>query len=199
MNQINENLGLVQLYERREREEAATAALGASSARPSIYSTTESSQLNIDGFIEPNQHHVGTTSLLASSSGAANTVITTTTTNNSNQQKSNRVERLLRTDSTEFVLPFGIDDEELAATTANSTSAGESNSEHQSQQQQMHNVPLTHQDSGVDASLGGSISGSSDFFKTRTITTRLVAFLAWFEWLTNIFRSLRILGHRIRL
>lgn len=214
LRRINENLGLVQMYERQERQQqqqqmqSSARFTSTFSARPSIYSTTSASQLHLDGMIDSsgsgsgNQFHPRARPTSGASSASGNNV---------------KVASILRTDSMECVLPFGIDDDELMITSpASAANVVEEapNGEGFSRPGPggprgplrttdtvsdfeddlvpevvlMSSVPLSHQDSTV---------GGNDF-KMKSATSKLVTFLAWLENFTNMFRVVGILARRFR-
>ncbi|KAH9387801.1 hypothetical protein TYRP_008998 [Tyrophagus putrescentiae] len=216
LRRINENLGLVQMYERQERQQqqqqmqSSARFTSTFSARPSIYSTTSASQLHLDGMIDStgsgtgsgSQFHPRARPTSGASSASGNNV---------------KVASILRTDSMECVLPFGIDDDELmitspasAANVVEEAPNGEGFSrpgpggprgplrttETVSDFEDdlvpevvlMSSVPLSHQDSTV---------GGNDF-KMKSATSKLVTFLAWLENFTNMFRVVGILARRFR-
>ena len=216
LRRINENLGLVQMYERQERQQqqqqqqmqSSARFTSTFSARPSIYSTTSASQLHLDGMIDNsgsgsgNQFHPRARPTSGASSASGNNV---------------KVASILRTDSMECVLPFGIDDDELMITSPASAAnvveeapngegfsrpgpggsrgplrATETVSDFEDdlvpEVVLMSSVPLSHQDSTV---------GGNDF-KMKSATSKLVTFLAWLENFTNMFRVVGILARRFR-
>lgn len=212
LRRINENLGLVQMYERQERQQqqqqmqSSARFTSTFSARPSIYSTTSASQLHLDGMIDSsgsgNQFHPRARPTSGASSASGNNV---------------KVASILRTDSMECVLPFGIDDDELMITSPASAAnvveeapngegfsrpgpggprgplrATETVSDFEDdlvpEVVLMSSVPLSHQDSTV---------GGNDF-KMKSATSKLVTFLAWLENFTNMFRVVGILARRFR-
>lgn len=163
MHQINENLGLVQMYNQRSQEQPHSENLVL--PRPSIYSTS-SSQLDA---IEVNPS--GPLSAFRAHS--------------SNSANDTKVASILRTDSMECVLPFGIDDEELAVTER------EALAEEQAELSGLHNVPLNHQDSLGEQSAAGD-------FKSKSATSAFVTFAVWLENITHVLRGFRVICRRIR-
>lgn len=212
LRRINENLGLVQMYEHREQQQIAQAEVGghtsgqrrytstfsSTSARPSIYSTTSSHQLHLDGMIE--------------SGNSGNGLFRSRAANVATSNNNVKVASILRTDSMECVLPFGIDDEELANSSAlveespeggvgfgrgprraRGREAGDLDDVLVPEVEVHHH--LEHQDSSTTF---GSTSGSSDF-KTKSATSAFVTFLSWSEtFITRVFRVVGILARRLR-
>lgn len=175
MHQINENLGLVNMYNNKttnnnnnnnnsghsvnNNERQTEAKQGPNeyyvdSIRPSIYSAN--SNLCLD-MIDLNPAPCVTIN--------------------------NRVQNMLRTDSTEFVMPFGIDDEEIAA----------------EQQRQQSRMQSNTQTLLLDNSMHESQDYTSGEFKTKSTTSTMVHFLNWFENVTHSLRYIGMFFRRVRL
>lgn len=163
MHQINENLGLVQMYNQRSQQQQNSENLDL--PRPSIYSTSSSHldaiEVNPSGSFSGFRAH------------------------SSNSSNDTKVASILRTDSMECVLPFGIDDEELAVTER------EALAEEQAELSGLHNVPLNHQDSLGEQSAAGD-------FKSKSATSAFVTFVVWLENFLHVFRAIRLICRRIR-
>lgn len=165
MHQINENLGLVNMYHRKQAESGSSEQ-----QRNGIRLGNEAPRDECIQSLRPSIFSNGSTSCLdaISNNPAGNT---------------SKVQSMLRTDSTEFVLPFGIDDEEIAA-------------------QQLHqnrSVPPDSPNLLSDISLDNNANTDfSEEFKTRRTNTVLIQVLHRFELVTHSLYFLRRFFGRIR-
>ncbi|KAH9502056.1 hypothetical protein DERF_012855 [Dermatophagoides farinae] len=188
IHQINENVGLVNMYHRKESE-------------AKFESNTQTSMLSMDSQqqqqqIFNDQQPVVADVIINNQNGNNSMSILNRTANN--QAK---VQNILRTDSTEFVLPFGIDDDEI-------------NAEQQQQQQQRKqsidsvldfNNNNHNNDNNIDHQTNDEMDYCSINFKTPPSTTTTTAAAAAtilsfiIRWLHYLETSTHFLRHFRRL
>lgn len=199
IHQINENVGLVNMYHRKESE--AKFESNTNLSIPQQHSNTQTSMLSMDSQqqqqqIFNDQQPVVADVIINNQNGNNSMSILNRTANN--QAK---VQNILRTDSTEFVLPFGIDDDEINA------------EQQQQQQQRKHSIDSIldfnnnnhNNDNNIDHQTNDEMDYCSINFKTPPSTTTTTAATAAtilsfiIRWLHYLETSTHFLRHFRRL
>lgn len=163
MHQINENVSLVNMYHNQE----STASTSSSTIKNH---NQEQSNDNLQQFTS--KRTINRPSIFSTESNSnLDTML------HSNQRtNNNKIQNMLRTDSTEFVMPFGIDDEEILEENFQQT------------------CPLNDL---IDVNNNNDSSDYSIAFK-QTNTTTLISWLHSLETSTHFLYYLRRIFRRIR-
>ena len=185
INQINENVNLVNMYHRKESEAIMNLSINSDSNLINQQSQIRPSILSIDS---QQQSTTGTNSkpILLSN-------------NNRQINLQTKVQNILRTDSTEFVLPFGIDDDEINNNNHNDDNDIVDVVVVEQRKQSIESTQFDHLDQNQNANIDSNniddnnneMDYCSISFKTPRTTTTTTILIRWLHYLETSIHFLQ--------